>query len=207
MKASNSSPNVKELAILTKKALLECHLISPSEEVILYPHHQVLVHGKLRCHYIVSCLPSGKRFFLKIFKENDSATHCNQFLRQFQSESGYCPYPLLIGSGFDVFDERYFLYTFSEGKTLQDLAESKLISQDEWESIANKLKKCIVDLSTVHSEQYSNRNRFVSDQYSDILKQKIMPKLNHHIFAALSSKTVTTVYQRCVNIIESSTYS
>lgn len=207
MKALDSDSNVKELTILTKKKLLECHLIPSSEEVVLYPHHQVIVHGKLRCHYIVSCLPSRKQFFLKILKDNDCSTHCNRFLHQFQTENGDCSYPLLIAPGFDFFDERYFLYTFSKGKTLQELAKTAHISQDEWESIANKLKKCIAVLSSVHSQHYSDHNQFVTDQYADILKRKIMPKLNHHTFSALPSKTVTTVYQRCVNIIESSVYS
>lgn len=207
MKVSDSNSNVKELTIFTKKRLLECHLIPPSEEVILSPHHQVIVHGKSRCHYIVSCLHSRKQFFLKILKDNDSATHCNQFLYQFQTENGDCPYPLLIAPGFDFFDERYFLYTFSKGKTLQELAETKCLSQDEWKSIANKLKKCITVLSTVHSQQYSDHNQFVADQYADILKRKIMPKLNHHTFSMLSSQIVTTIYQKCVNIIESSVYS
>lgn len=207
MKALVSNSYVKELAIFTKKKLLECHLIPSNEDVILYPHHQVKVNGKSRCHYIVSCLPSRRQFFLKILKDNDSATHCNQFLQQFQTENGDCPYPLLIAPGFIFFDEKYYLYTFSKGKTLQELAETKHISQDEWGSIANKLKKCIEVLSTVHSKQYSDHNQFIKDQYADILKRKIMPKLNHRTFSALPSKTVTTVYQRCVNIIESSVYS
>lgn len=207
MKILDSNSHDKDLAIITKKKLLECHLISSSEDIVLYPHHQVIVHGKGCCHYIVSCLPSGKKFFLKILKDNDSATHCNQFLRQFQTESGDCPYPLIIAPGFDFCDERYFLYTFSEGKTLQELAESKQLSQGEWESIANKLGKCIANLSTVHSRQYSDHNQFVADHYTDILKRKIMPKLNHRTFSSISDKTVATVYQRCVNIIESSVYS
>lgn len=207
MKSSNFISNDKELTIFTKKKLLEYHLIPSNEEVVLYPHHQVIVHGKLRCHYIVSCLTSRKQFFLKILKDNDSATHCNQFLHQFRTENGECPYPLLIAPGFDFFGEKYFLYTFSKGKTLQELAETKRISENEWEDIANKLKKCITILSTVHSQQYSDHNQFVTDQYADILKRKIMPKLNHHTFSELSSKTVTTVYQKCVDIIDSSAYS
>jgi len=207
MKMSVSHSNVKELTILTKKKLLESHLIPSGEDIVLCPHHQVVVHGKPCCHYIISCLSSGKQFFLKILKDNDSATHCNQFLRQFRNESGDCPYPLIVAPGFNFCNERYFLYTFSQGKTLQELAELKEISQGEWESIASKLRQCIDNLSTVHSQQYSDHNQFVANPYADILKRKIMPKLNHQTFSALPSKTVNAVYQQCANIIESSVYS
>jgi len=207
MKVSDFNSNFNELTILTKKKLLEYHLVPPNDNIELCPHHQVVVHGKLCCHYIVSCLPSGKHFFLKILKDNDSATHCNHFLRQFQTENGNCPYPLIIAPEIDFCNERYFLYTFSEGETLEELSKLKYISKSEWNTIANKLRKCIDDLSTVHFPQYSDHNRFVSDQYADILKRKILPKLNHPTFSELPSKTVAAVYQRCVNIIESSVYS
>lgn len=145
--------------------------------------------------------------FFKILKDNDSAIHCNHFLRRFQTKSGDCPYPLIIAPGFDFYNERYFLYTFSEGETLEELSKSKRIPISEWESISCKLRKCIDDLSSVHSSQYSDHNQFVPEQYAEILKRKIMPKLNHPAFSDLSAKTMAIVYQQCVTIIESSVYS
>lgn len=197
--------DILELKSLVWEKMMEGRLILQNEEIALLPHHPVKVQGEMCCHYIVSCSPSNKKYFLKVRKDNDSSTHCNIFLRGFLDKSGKCPYPLIVAPGFDYCDRHYDFYTFAEGETLENLSDK--VSVNEWESIGTKLRNRVDELSTVHSPQYSDHNIFISDQYSDIMKRKILPKLCHSVFCEYQSEIILAAYQRCLNILDTSNFS
>lgn len=197
--------NLEDFKNFVKEKMTDLGLISCDEEIILFPYHQVRVQGELCYHYIVTRLSDNKKFFLKILKDDDRALHCNHFLRAFQDKEGNCPYPLIISSLIDYCNRQYYFYTFSEGETLEEL-EPHLLS-DEWERIADKLKERVDELSTIHAPQYSDRNAFVSDSYSDIMKRKIMPKLKDTTFHDYPKEIIMAAHQQCMKILDSSNYS
>lgn len=196
---------LEELKRIALNNMLEYELLLPGETIELIPHHPITVQGNLCYHYIILCLTSGKKYFLKVLKDNDSATHCNSFLREFQVENGNCPYPLIVAPPFTYCERQYYFYTFAEGVTLEDL-EGR-VSADEWKSIAMKLRERIDALSAIHSSQYSDHNQFVPDRYSDIVKGKILPRLSHPIFDKYSRGTKLAAYQQCAEILDSCNYS
>lgn len=201
----NNNYDLGELKCLAREKMIEHMLISCSEEITLLPHHPIRVQGEICYHYIISCSLNNKKYFLKVLKDNDSATHCNSYLRRFQDKNGDCPYPLIVAPAFDYCNRQYYFYTFAEGETLESL-EGKL-SADEWKSIAIKLRNRVDELSAIHTSQYSDHNAFISDQYSDIIKRKILPKLEHSTFCEYQRKTILAAHQQCMEILDTSNFS
>ena len=201
----NDNYGLGELKCLTREKMSEHMLISRGEEITLLPHHPIKVQGEVCNHYIIFCSSSNKKYFLKVLKDNDSATHCNSFLRRFQDKNGDCPYPLIVAPGFGYCNRQYYFYTFAEGETLESL-EGKL-SVDEWKSIAIKLRDRVDELSEIHTSKYSDHNAFISDQYSDIIKRKILPKLKHSTFREYQRETILAAHRQCMKILDSSKFS
>ena len=201
----NDNFDLEELKCLAREKMAEHLLISRSEEITLLPHHPIKVQGKVCYHYIISCSFSNKKYFLKVLKDNDSATHCNSFLRGFEDENGNSPYPLIVAPKFDYCNRQYYFYTFAEGETLESL-EGKL-SADEWKCIGIKLRDRVDELSAIHAPQYSDHNAFICDPYSDIIKRKILPKLEHSTFCEYQRETILAAHQQCMKILDYSSFS
>ncbi len=205
MNTQRKNFSLENLAALTKEKMIKNELIHSSEQIVLIPHHQVTVRGELSYHYIITCLTNNQKYFLKVQKDNDHATHCNYYLRRFLAQDGQCAYPLILAPGFDYCGKRYHIYTYAEGETLEGLPGK--ISADEWHNIGRKLRNRIDELSTVHAQQYSDRNQFVPDSHSAILKRKIMLKLNHSVFSEYSPGMIEAAGDKCMLILDSSSFS
>lgn len=205
MGTQDSEFNTEELASVTRNEMIQHGLISHDEQIALQPHHWITMRGKQRSHYIVSCLGSGKRFFLKVKKGNDAASHCNAFLQRFQAADGSCGYPLLASPEFSFYDNVYNIYTFAEGETLEHLLER--YPTQVCGMLADKLSFRLGELHSVHAPQCSDQNRFVSEGCADILKKKILPRLKHPIFSDIPPATIAAVYHRCAEILDGASFS
>ena len=128
--------------------------------------------GKCYSHYIITCLYSGQKFFLKIFKGTDTASHCNDYLKDFYTETGDYVYPIILVPKFEFYGNFYFITTFIEGESLDKISEN--LTSSEWQIILHNLMKRLDELSTIHAPQYSEHNKFIIDDCAAILKSKPM---------------------------------
>lgn len=197
--------NLNELASLTQELMVKSRLIDSSKSIELKPHHTVNIRGRTCSHYIVSCKASNKRFFLKTRKENDTSFHCEAFLRSFALSNGYYPYQITAMPQFDYKGYQYNLYFFVEGETLEEL--QLILSHEEWCQIANQLRKRIDEISSIHAEQYSDGNEFISDKYDVIQTRKLLPKLRHPAFSDIPSDVIERVQLNYAAILANSSFS
>ena len=199
MKACN------DLCSLVYQKLVEQNIISVQEKILLNPYHIINLHGKWYSHYIINCLYSDKKFFLKISKGNDTSSHCNNYLRILSNEIGEYLYPLILVPEFGFCGINYFITTFIEGTSLDNISESLTI--DEWEIISHKLLIRLDELSTIHAPLYSEHNKFITDDCSAILKAKFSKRFKHPLFNRYSHKELDKAFKRCCQILDNSHFT
>ena len=138
-----------DLHFLVRQKLISQNIISNQERILLTPCHYIKLHEKWYSHYIITCQNSSKKFFLKISKNNDSSSHCNNYLKILNNRSRNHLYPLVIVPEFEFNDIHYFITTFIEGISLDCIAQKLTI--DEWKLVSQKLVLCLDELSTIHA--------------------------------------------------------
>lgn len=188
-----------------QKKLMEKNIISSHEEILLIPHYCMNIYKKQCSHYIIKCLSSNQRFFLKILKGNDNAFHCNKYLHKFLSETGECLYPTILVPEFEFDGMKYYITSFIDGVSLDNITET--LTNDEWRIIASKLRSRLNELSTIHSSLYSEHNDFLTDDCATILKEKFLKRFSHPLFHAYSHKELGEAYERCCKILEASRFT
>ena len=197
--------NCNELSLLVYQKLVEKNIISTKEKLLLNPYYNINLHGKRYSHYIINCLYSGQKFFLKVFKGNDTASHCNNYLQDFRTEAGDYAYPIILVPEFEFCGNFYFITTFIEGESLDKISEN--LTSDEWQIISHSLMKRLDELSTIHAPQYSEHNKFVTDGCAAILKSKLLNRLNHSLFNEYSQKELDKAIKRCYQILDESHFT
>ena len=199
------SSDCNDLCLLVYQKLVEQNIISTQEKLLLNPYYNVNLHGKWYSHYIIICLCSGQRFFLKISKGNDTASHCNNYLRDFRNEAGDYVYPIILVPEFEFCGIHYFVTTFIEGESLDNISES--LTVDDWKIIAHKLLTRLDELSTIHTPLFSEQNKFITDDCASILKSKFTNRFRHPLFNRFSYKELDKAFNRCCQILVESHFS
>lgn len=194
-----------DLCSLVYQKLVEYNIISIQEKILLHPYYNINLHGKWYSHYIINCLYSKQKFFLKISKGNDTSSHCNIYLRNFRDENGTYLYPFILVPEFEFYGIHYFITTFIEGVSLDNISENLTI--DEWEIISHKLSMRLDELSTIHAPLYSEHNKFITDNCSVILKEKFSKRFKHPLFNEYSYKELDKAFKRCCDILDNSHFT
>lgn len=205
MEYEKASLDCKSLCSMAKEKLVEENLISRGEKLLLTPCHNIILQGKMYTHYIITCLTSGKKFFLKISKGNDTASHCNDYLKGFRNDTGDYIYPIILVPEFEFNGIRFFILNFIEGQSLDTLQKS--LSNPKWKNIAQKLQVRLDELSTIHANSYSEYNNFTTEDCATILIEKFSRRLKHPVFHNYSKMTLNQAYQRCIIILDDSHFS
>lgn len=201
----NSSFDCKNLGLIAKKKLVEKKFVSDSEILSLTPYHSIVLNGKRYTHYIITCLSSRKKFFLKVSKGNDTSFHCNDYLKKFRNRFGEYIYPVIIIPEFKFGDINFFISNYIEGQSLDVISET--LSNAEWIYIAKVLLTRIDELSSIRTSYYSNQNAFTHMDYSAILIKKFPERLKHIVFSKYSTVDLKNAYHRCINILNNSFFT
>lgn len=184
---------------------LEMHgILSATQEITLQPCHTVVVGGKQYSHFIISCLESGQKLFLKVLKENDCTLHCNKYLQKIRDKNGRCPYPLILIPNIFFHGVQYYITTFVNGQTLDEL--SKVLPADFWDGIADQLLLRYDELGTIRAPLYSEHGSFIAGGYATIFTRKLAEKL-HYPGIPLSMKKRNRAFEWCSEILETSSFS
>ncbi len=196
---------LENLTLIVHQKMIEYHISSDSDRIFLSPHHNILLEGKQYTHSIITRNPSGKKFFLKILKENDSSLHCNHYLKQFKDMTGEYLYPIIVVPVFEYNNIQYYITTYIKGQTLDDIPTT--LFHDKSNSISKNLLMRIDELSLIHSSRYSEKNKFVISEYNTILKPKIVNRLRHPLFEKYCRTQLEKAYGHCCKILDTSQFS
>lgn len=179
-------------------------IITTTQDVALQPCHTIVVGGKQYSHFIISCSGSDQKYFLKMMKENDCAPHCNDYLRIIRDKNGNCPFPLILVPDFCFHGVRYYITTFIDGQTLDELP--KALPAGFWDSIADQLLLRYDELGTIRSPMYSEHGSFIAEGYASILTRKLAEKLRYPGIP-LSVKKRNRAFEWCSEILKTSSFS
>lgn len=201
----NHSQDLPKLKQTVRKKMAEYGIILNTEEIKLHPCHSISLHGKSLCHYIVTCLPSQKTYFLKVLKDCDGTLTCNSFLARIRKMDGSCPYPLIVVPEFIFYGTKYYITSFVPGQTLDEIPTP--LPKSTWDDIAGRLLFRLDELATLQAPQYSERSGFVSDDCATGLMRKFMYRINHPAIAHFPRKQIEATVEKCFVILEQSQYS
>lgn len=194
-----------KLCSVAKEKLVEKNFVAASETLLLTPYHNIVLNGKKYTHYVITCLSSKKKFFLKISKGNDTSFHCNNYLKNIRNHVGEYVYPIIIIPEFKFEDVNFFISTYIEGQPLDIVL--KTLTPAESIYIAKKLLVRIDELSSIHANYYSNQNAFTHMDCPAILKEKFPKRLKHIVFNRYSTIDLENAYHRCINILNNSFFT
>lgn len=194
-----------DLDLFIRQKLVDWSVITNQEKIILDPYYSVNLSGKKYSHYIISCLYSGQKFFLKISKDNDMSSHCNDYLQSFRDENGEYLYPHIVVPEFEFYGIHYFITTFTEGISLNNISEN--FTADQWKTISQKLLIRLDELSTIHAPLYSEKNKFITDDCATILKEKIVKRFKHPLFNRYSYEKIDKACKCCFYILDNSYFT
>ena len=196
--------NLRELIEIVQQKLEANGIISAMKELTLQPCHTVLVGGKQYSHFIVSSSGTDQKFLLKMLKENDCTLHCNDYLKKIRDKDGKCPYPVIVIPEFSFDGVRYYITTFINGQTLDELPQS--LPTDFWKGIADELLLRYDELCAIVAPMYSENGSFVPDDYASIFKRKLAKKLSYPSIPLPAEKR-NRVIERCSEVLENCTFS
>lgn len=205
MGGKTMAKHICELATITHGYLVDYGIISKDEPITLDPHYRIVINEKEFFHYIVTCKHSCKKYFLKVSKKGDHALHCNDYLQKFCTNMGKNIYPVIITPSFLFDGVYYYVTTFSEGYTLDEIQDN--LDDSEWLSISNKLRIRLDELSSIHAPQYSDCNEFTDKDCCSILKEKFIRRFEHPLFLKYPKKKLDDAFITCCGILEKCNYS
>lgn len=205
MSYSTELIDIDVLSTITRQKLLEYGLLLSDEKITLCPHHRIILHGVQHSHYIIICEHTNRKFFLKTLKEKDNALYCDNVLKKFRDDNGEYIYPTILVPVFNFNNTQYYITTFINGQTLDDVSET--LTETQWENIAVKLRVHLERLSTLHAPFYSEHNGDQSDDYASIQKAKFLKRLEHPLFLNYSHTELEKALLYCFQILETSQYS
>lgn len=190
---------------LVKNKLKEYGLLRINDQIKLIPWHFIEVDGFKKNHYIIECSNTGKKYFLKLYKENDSLFHCNKYLEKsaFNNDTFY--FPIILVPPFKFLDDRFYITAFIEGEDLDALNEK--LSVREWKQVATGVKKRISELASIHTVNYSEKNNFTTDNYASIIASKIKQRIRHPVLTNYSENKIKIACQHCFEILNTADFS
>ena len=189
--------------IITK--LVTHNLIAATDDIILRPCHNVIIDGKCQSHFEATSVESGTKFFVKALKEHDNLLFCSDYLRSFISNDGNYAYQVVLVEPFYVGELQYFITTFNEGKTLGEL--SNRLSDKQYKEICLGIENRFKELASIHADQYSENDSFVSAGCAEILISKLKRRLEHPMSRHYPQVEIAQIVNNFNKILTNATYS
>lgn len=162
--------------------LSDSGLISDDETLQLIPYHFIMIGGKPSSHYKIIC--ENKKFFLKSVKDNDNTIFCLPYLNDLNRKYGDGKFPELLSKTFSYKGREFYILEYLEGETFEEL--DGVLSEDEWQTAALKLKERLHELYSCTSDKYSDRAKFYSESFGELLSHKLTERLKNPLFAQFS---------------------
>ena len=205
LKMQNLSIDYEGLLLILQEKLRERKLISCDETLTLTPCHKIMVNNKIYTHFIITCLYSGEKFFLKISKGNDAAAHCNPYLMKMSNDVEKYNYPIILVPEFEFNGIHCFVLNFFKGESLD--AISKVLSTKELQYISSKALDRIDELASIHADLYSVNGAFTKQNCIEILVEKMRKRIMHPVFKQYSFQNLINATQHCKIILNNSLFS
>lgn len=197
--------NCFDLRSIVHKKLIDHAGIPSSLEIELHPIHDITLNGKKYHHFVINCQGSELKFLLKVSKSGDNTVFCNKFLRAICDRNGANLYPLIIVPEFNVQGISYYITSFIEGQTLNQLPD---MSPDYiWDKVTQGLRLRLDELSEIRAPWYSEQGSFICDDCATILKEKFERRIHHPIMSSFSRKRIDRALLRCSEILDTSKFS
>ena len=177
-------------------------LISHDETLMLIPSHFITIGGNPSSHYKIIC--GNKKFFLKSVKDNDNTVFCLPYLHTLNCKYGVGRFPELLSQTFSYKDRDFYILEYLEGETFEEL--DGIFSEEEWRIVAMKLKERIHELYSCTSDKYSDRAKFYSESFGELLSNKLTNRLKNSLFAQFSTNKLATATATFNRILSNVTF-
>lgn len=200
-----STNNFDDLCRITYKKLEEYNLIKPTEKIILIPNYEILLDNKKYSHYIIECITSKKKYFLKVFKNRDNMFQCNDYIKGYTDKFGNQKFSTILVPKFEFNGMKYYITSFVNGESIDKLNEP--LTNEEYKTIGKEICKLWFELTKITTSNYSEKGEFFSDNASTIFKRKLENRLIHPVFKNVPDADLKKAYFKCCNIIDKCEFS
>lgn len=185
--------------------LIANNIIQQNDRISIMPCYKAITPSKEYTHFMIKCENSNKTLFLKSKKRGDCAIHCNKYLQNFKNKDGSYTYPVILVSPFTIEGQDYYITSHVQGDNLDTISSQLSIS--DWNNIAKELLIRLNELSEIKESKYSERNKFVEDDYADIMIKKFEFRFQHPVFKDITRNILTKAIYTCYDILRESSYS
>lgn len=196
---------ITELKEIAYKKLVEYTLIDDNEIIELIPNYTVTLNNRLYTHFIINCIYSNKKFFLKVFKNRDNIFQCNDYLLKINENIGHNKYPTILVPRFKFNDVEYYISSFIDGESLDNISVN--LSEEQCRYIANEIQKQWIELTKTKSNIYSEKGEYLKSSASDIFKNKLKNRLKHPVFDHISKEDKNIIHYNISKTIEKCSFS
>lgn len=196
---------INELHSITRQKLEEHSLIEKNEKIQLIPHYEIILNNKKYSHYIIECINSKKKYFLKVFKNSDNLFQCNEFIKKYVDKFGNQRFSTILIPKFYYNGVGYYVTSFVEGESLNNI--STPLSKEQYKKIAYDVCDLWFELTKINTTNYSEKGTFFCDDAATIFKKKLKNRLLHPVFNQIPNTKLTKAYCKCCDIIENCEFS
>lgn len=195
---------IEELTPIVQNKLIEKGLIDSDKTIRLIACHDIVLDNVPRNHYVIHCIETGSRFFLKLQKKVDNIIHCNEYIQAiYQNEDYALPHVLI--SPFSFHNDMFFITNYVEGYDLETL-DSEL-SDAQWKKAAEDIRQQLMLLADIHTPYYSEHNKFFTDRYPEMFREKLQTRIKHISLTGYDGSKMQSAYNNSLKILNNSTFS
>lgn len=195
---------IEELMPIVREKLIGKGLIGSDETIRLIAHHDIVLDNVPRNHYVIQCSETGSKFFLKLQKKVDNIILCDKYIQAIYQNEDY-PLPHILVAPFPFYNDMFFITNYVEGYDLEVL-DSEL-SDTQWKKAAKDIRKQLILLADIHTPCYSEHNKFFTDGYMEMFREKLRSKMKHISLTAYDRNKMQSAYNNSLRILNNSTFS
>lgn len=195
---------IEELMQIVRNKLIEKGLIDPNETIRLIACHDIVLDNVPRNHYVIHCIETGSRFFLKLQKKVDNIIHCDEYIQAIYHNENY-ELPRILISPFPFHNDMFFITNYVEGDDLETL-DSEL-SDTQWKKVAEDIRKQLMLLADIHTPCYSEHNKFFTGGYPEMFREKLQSRIKHISLTSYDESKIQSAYNNSLKILNNSTFS
>lgn len=203
MEMNNKNQEAEELIPIVRNKLIQKGLIGPCETIRLIECHNIILNEVPRNHYIVQCSKTGDRFFLKLQKSVDNILHCDEYIQAFCQNEDYA-LPHVLVHPFPFHNDMFFITNYVDGYDLETLDSD--LSDAQWKKAAVDIRKQLMLLAEIHTQCYSEHNKFFTGRYPDMFGQKLQTRIKHKSLTGYDGNKMLSAYNNSLKILNNSTF-
>lgn len=189
---------------IVREKLIRKGLIGIDETIKLIPCHDIVLDNVPRNHYVIQCSETGSKFFLKLQKKVDNIIHCDEYIQAIHQNEDYA-LPHVLVAPFPFHNDMFFITNYVDGYDLETLDSD--LSDTQWKKAAVDIRKQLMLLAEIHTQCYSEHNKFFTDRYPDMFGQKLQARIKHKSLAGYDGIKMLSAYNNSLKILNNSTFS